>query len=247
MKPRVYIRAHVSDESAFKMSTLVFKTLRVGFPNSQVYVWYSGECLEEVLKAGDDAECCMWDGSKIPTHDAFVAKYSDLPCGSIVFCDTDMVFYEKVEDWSFDQPMAGMFEPKHRNPVTSAIHLPRLHSCLLWVKPESTRKAFDAWKATLPPNPFLPLFEPWRQQWLPIGRELHFADTGSIAYNAIGGQHFTEQQLNAFAHLQCGTWSKYVEPHIPGLRESHRMAIEHPELFRGNWKTHKEWYERHQP
>ena len=248
MKPVVHILANVIDEAAIEMSTLVFKTIRVGFPTSEVVVWGNGLDHEVVRAAAMSANCMRNPHCNFASHDDFIARrLADEHGRRVVFCDTDMVFYESVEDWDFDQPLAGMFEPKHRNPVTRAVHLPRLHTCLLWVKVSAFYDALEAWRKTLHPGPFTPLFVPWIQQWLPIGRDLHFADTGAIAYGAIGGQHFSEQQLNAFAHLQCGTWSKYVELHIPGLRESHRMAIDRPELFKGNWKTHNEWYERRQP
>lgn len=248
MKPIVHILANVIDETAVEMSTLVFKTIRVGFPTAQIVVWGNGLNYDAVRESALSADCILNEHCDAHSHDQFIARrVADEHGQRVVFCDTDMIFYESVEDWQFDQPLAGMFEPKHRNPVTRAVHFPRLHTCLLWVQVSEFYDALEAWKQTLQPGPFTPEFSPLRQQWIPWSRQLHFADTAAMAYAAIGGQHFTEQQLNAFAHLQCGTWSKYVEPHIPGLRESHRMAMDRPELFRGNWKTHKEWYERHQP
>ncbi len=53
--------------------------------------------------------------------------------------------------------------------------------------------------------------------------------------------------MDCYDHLNCGTISDIVAPHLKDLRlrESHFAVFENAQLARGAWKNQDNWYRKH--
>lgn len=246
-KPHVHILATCRRPELMAMTTLVFQTLRIGFPTAEVFVHINdvpgGPSPAPIAKEAERVGAHLY-GSIDWRHDAWIDRLLQ-GNSPIVICDTDMVFHESVEDWQFAEPLAGALEPDHCNPVSQARHLKRLHTSLLFARPVEIRDRVRQWCAQRPQVPYHVAPQLVRQQWLPLFGQTWFADTCALLCDAIGGQSFTEAQREAFTHLHCGTWSDIAGREIPGLKDAHARAVKEPQSVRGLWRTYEQWYSEH--
>lgn len=258
MSRSVHIKVHIPTHADMGMCLLVFRTIRIGFPTSPIYA-HVDSCDErqwkQVIAALDECSAKLFTRSTPQTHclrhDDWIESLLVGLEQPIVICDTDMVFHESVEDWAFDHPLAGAFEPTHWNPVTNAIHWARLHTSLLFVNPfyiRHTVKAClfnDVPHVDTLPKPDLLV----KQTWIPNTynhidgpSKMVFADTGCRLYRLIGGQAFTDAQRDAYTHMHCGTWSDVVAPHFKDLKSAHAQAVQDPQSVRGLWRKYEQFY-----
>lgn len=259
--PDVHLLLTIRKEETLKTSLLVFDSIRIGFPTARIIVHLNqiaGQAWNQIAgqawnRAAREA-CAKVDAQLGPLmfrmrHHEWIQERVERALNPFVICDTDMVFYESVEGWQFPEPLAGAFELDHYNPVTRANHRRRLHTSLLFVRPLEFRDAIRAWRAARPELYYPIDFNPWTPQWIPDGpaSPMEFFDTGALAYGAIGGARFSEQQLDAYTHLHCGTWSDVAGRSIPGLLQGHAQIMYDPAAARGVWRQQDQWYQEHQP
>lgn len=243
----VHILASCRRPELIDMTTLVFKTIRIGFPTTPIYVHLNRMSLQNEVTVRDRAKDIN-AGIYTPRigsaqrHDRWLADLIATHSDEFVVCDTDMVFHESVEDWQFDGPMAGALEPRHRNPTTNLDHMERLHTSLLFLKPEKIRDRYHQWSKGLPPVVFPELDDLVLQHIIPGPIPTLFADTAALLGHAVGMEPFTHDQLNAFSHLHCGTWRDVAGLQFPALHNLHMKAVADPQSVRGIWKTFDEWY-----
>jgi hypothetical protein len=116
--PHVYIMTLCQRAELLYGSTLVFKTLRTGFPNSLIHVADSAStpaARQAIRQAAESCGAKFWqlDG-RLELYD-FLRRAVELQkTGQAAFVDPDICFWESVEDWQFDGLAAGRYIPRHR-------------------------------------------------------------------------------------------------------------------------------------
>ena len=193
------------------------ETFAVGFPGC-----------EEQLRVNIGAAC-------LPNYHAEWMWEMIQECASeplVIFVDGDVVFHESVLDIEMPDSamMMGMREDRHFNPVTKAIHVERLHTCVLWVRPQRVLAATDALNARwqgMPLRGVLPIHQIMMPPCSDDGYDQpHFFDTGAMAYHWWPNQMATllGRESERFTHLHCGEWSVVAEANgMKGLQEAHRQ------------------------
>lgn len=178
-----------------------------------------------------------------------------------IILDTDMVFWKDCEWFDYaDYPMAGRLIPQFFDPFTNCISKPRMHGSFLYLNPARIKQEIEAWRSNFPDTPFNPpanLIYPVMVP-LPPPREIEpfskpkrgvFYDTCALLYQAIGQdrERFTQVQLDCYDHMNCGTISDIVAPHLTDIRmrEAHFAVFENPAILRGVWRQQEAWYKKH--
>jgi hypothetical protein len=251
MIPTVHILVTETDDPNM---TLVFQTLRVGFPTAPIWV-HRQPMTEAASKRLDDAmaatipEADTVARTKM-THGEWIDDVLSRAGGPIVFLDTDVIFYAPVEHWQFETGLAGRYIRRFREPFTGCISEPRLHPSLLFVDPAKLSADLAGWRAHFNATRFNPPVTSFRAFTLAertrAGVVNHFHDTGSAAYQAAGGTPFSESQLDAYTHLFGGTFLPELAEVITDadLAASHRTAWSCPDQVQGAWRAQNEWYGR---
>lgn len=249
---KVHILATVRQPDLLPAATLVFKTLRVGFPTADVTVWVNGpKHYTEIFIAGEKAGLKAF--TELTTmHHKWVTYLIEHENEPFWICDTDIVFWDSMEKFDFDgSALAGRYSPQFRCQFANAITRPRLHTCLLRIDPVKVREEVEAYGNHFPdayctPRPSLEdLVYP---RYIPtIGEMSRFSDTCSLLYNSIGGRWFMKEHLNCYDHLGSATLSDLVAPHYPEyrMRETQFAIFENPQLAKGSWKLQDEFYKKH--
>lgn len=261
MKPTVHILATGTDNPNM---TLVFQTLPTGFPTAHVKVHARPMTVDQEIRLQDAVAAAQQVRARTgigvrpieigPTEAECHGKWMDSVVerwqGPVVFLDTDVVFHAPVEHWEFSTGLAGRYIRRFREPLTRCVSEPRLHPSLLFVNPEQVRRELDVWRSGFNVTRFNPpavsfaaftLAERTRAGVVP-----HFYDTGSALYQAIGGNSFTESQLDAYDHLFAGTFVDELSPAIEDadLAGAHRQAWQNPTGIRGAWRHQNQWFAR---
>jgi hypothetical protein len=238
--PTVYIVSWCQERALLYGSTLVFATLRTGFPAARVIVIDNGsepELRAEIFARAKAVGCETRLLRRSIPHARLVEQLIRQSSGPCVFVDPDIAFWEKVEDWEFRPALlAGRCIPAMD--VGGLKMTPRLHTSHLWVpRPEALRARIAAIRRRFPAcgDLFAQRHEPdTRLYW----------DTASALCIALGEEAaaFTEGQLDAYDHLFAGS---HLESALPAstdadivtrLRDWHERARTDYRSLRGVWR-----------
>lgn len=249
----VFVLATCRKEELLPYTTLVFRTLRVGFPTAEVIVTGNDLpefAIEEVMSACEASKCSLINGPAI-SHDLWLETLIDKEQEPFWICDTDIIFYSKVEDWTFSTALAGFRVPEFFDEFTNAITRSRLHTSLLYIDPKKVCKQILAYESQFPVTPFNPPpINPFAPICIPLNGRFYFHDVGSILYHAIGGTAFNAMQKNAFFHFNFGTIQDEVLPRLQNgdqMKQWRDEMIKNPERGRGAWRQQEEYYSVRQP
>ena len=247
MTPNLFILASCRKPELLRASTLVFDSLRVGFPTAKVVCYVNKmewDFEKAISNAAEKADCRLQETDTI-SHDwiEHLAERMDEP---FWVCDTDLVFHDRVEDWRFTTGLAGRLIPQYRNEWLHAVERPRLHPSLLHIDPVRLQADMVEWYRPLPRTIFTPAPNLWRPQFVPMGRgRTAFYDTGAMLYHAVGGTPFDAAHLDAYSHAFFGTIEDIVLPHLenaPAMAARRREFFAHPEKQQGCWREQQCWY-----
>lgn len=262
MKETVHILATVRKLELLRAATLVFDTLRVGFPSAGVCVWGNGlerQAAVEVRRAAERVGCSFHN---LPgtSHDGWVESLVERSLEPFWICDTDVVFFGEVQspESKVQSPeclFAGRFEPEFMEEWTGTRKMERLHTAVMWLDAPRLRSAMREWIYQFP--------EPWRcsaefpfirQHFIPVrGQTPVFYDTCAGLWHALGppkGRAFTEAENDCFEHLHCGTYLDLVAPHLQGMTNmarAHAAVWENPQLARGIRAGQDKYYAKRSP
>lgn len=250
-RPTVFILTYCRRSELLYGSTLVFKTLRTGFPTAAVVVVDNASLPESraEIRQSAEADGCRFlqiDPTDVAHHDFLetvleAMASDDAPAGPLVFLDPDVCFWKSCEDFTFDALMAGYFVPAARDPITDTLVMPRLHSSFLWIPNarrlwhqitsfRETRHDFAAFQS------FTTLF----------GRQWCRYNTGASLYAAIRSQaaHFDDSHCRCYDHLISGC---HVDLFYPRLAPENRRRLRelHEHARRGNLAALKGLWARH--
>ena len=251
-KMNVHILATCRKLELLPYTTLVFETLRVGFPTAKVFVTINNippECgrqavLDCITKVGAGFD----DDNTI--HHEWIDKLIQTEQEPFWVCDTDLIFFDSFENVTSDSPLTGWCIPEWQDEFSGAITRSRLHPSLLRIDPKLVKEKLAAFRSVTPDTPFTPFCNPVYPICLPFNGRMYFHDTLSLLYHAIGGQPFTDEQLDNYFHFNFGTIPDIVIPRLSGSRkmvEAREMVMANPRLGRGAWRNQQDYYASREP
>lgn len=249
MVNRVYILTWCKQTSNLYGTTLIFKTLRVGFPNSEICVVDNASLLDvrpliRKLAQQSNAQFIQLE-RELPHHDFIEQTINQQPEGTAIFLDPDVCFWKSVEEWGFDKLIAGRLLPKYICEYTGCLTHPRLHTSFLWIPDVAAlRKAIQNIQARYFE------FHPFRPMMFRLGNTWERFDTGGSLFAALPEQMqaFTEKELDAYDHLFCGTHLNTVASRIrPDYallfdRMHKHVQVDHRAL-KGAWRLQEEYFQ----
>ena len=247
---RVFILATCRKPELLPYSLLVFKTLRVGFPTADVEVHLNGAkpmpswaWEKDVVDAAQGSGCVL-KVIEETTHHEWIEKLIATEENDFWICDTDVIFYAGVEDWKFETPLAGALIPEFGDPFLCATTRSRLHTSLMHIRPTALTGALVVYDLRHPRTAYNPPSNPYFPLSMPMNGKTVFYDTMAMAYHAVGGTPFTDQQKDSYFHFHFGSFSDLVLPKMPqGMAAARAEILDKPQLGIGLWRKQQEWFE----
>jgi len=238
------MNVHVLVTGNTRMSTLVFDTIRVGFPTFDIYVWdnNTGRPLNAVKEMPPfighyrhyEKQISHWDWIRHRVNDEKEP---------FIICDTDMIFFESVEEDIIKSPeahVAGELQQFFYDPVLYCVHVPRFHTALMRINPKGLLELEQGVNKDIPSGAVLPV-DLIKPQWM-LGPQIVtlYADTMTLASAFLPCYTFSEEILKKYIHLYCGTWIEQIKDKVPKfyalLSQAHQEVLEDPKesapLFR---------------
>ena len=262
MTPTVFILVSCRKPELLPAALMVFESIRIGFPRARIMAHgngLTGEALYEVNAACARVGVGFQNIDPIYHHE-WIEELVEKEDRSFVICDTDMVFWREVEDWGITAPLAGRFVPEFMCEFMKARSQSRLHTSLLFIDPARLRHLRQVYLEQIPKAFYSPRPNLIYPQIVPLAaaggvpamynpQVNLFFDTCAMLYHAVGGRAFIEKQLDCYDHLNCGTISDLVGPHMTDgkMQERHRMIFQNHELARGIWRKQQEYLESRSP
>lgn len=250
MIERVHILVTVRKPGLYPAADLIFQTLRVGFPTAAVTVQANGcrpEILARLADRCEEVKAHLVTGMPPTQHDYWLGRLVEVSHEPFWICDTDMVFFDSMEGLNLPA-LAGEYQPTFLEEFTGTIHVDRLHSALLWIRPVAVRDAIRQYCSKCPDPPAV---QPERvlihQTYIPTPNGTLFYDTAAGLYHAIGGKHFDQPVLARFEHLQCATYVDLIQPKLedaPGLADLHQRVYSDPQAAKGIRAQQQAYYAR---
>jgi len=248
---KVFILATVRKPELRPYTSLVFNTLRIGFPAAKIHVSLNPMDSESEWALHT---CCHYvdaSYSSVDTiHHDWIVELLNSEADPFYILDTDVIFYKPFEQFQFTDALAGWRIPEFSDFFSGCITRARLHTSLLYVNPDKMRAALCkyrdgiAWtKFVTDPNLINPTVVPLK------GRP-YFYDCASLLYHAIGGQPFTDEQKDCYHHMNFGTIPDLVLPRLPAAEVEEQTRIRAlilaaPEFGRGQWRNQEQYYLDH--
>lgn len=248
---KVFLLATVRKPELLPFTTLVFKTLRVGFPTALVGVFINHMAPELNSVIRKECEAIGASCSDAETiHHEWILYLTQIEEEPFFICDTDVIFYENFERFKFDGPLAGYRVPEWNDAFSGAITRARLHTSLLYINPMKVSVLVKEYLDKIADTPFTPKVNLINPLVIPFKSKPYFYDTCSLLYHAIGGQSFTDEQKDAYCHINFGTIPDLVLPRLPKdkaekIQARRDLLLSYPDLGRGEWLNQDEYYLNH--
>lgn len=245
MIPKVFISCSDKRDSA----SIVFETLRTGFPSAEIEVGVAGGShgkLGLMKSLG-----CKVHFYPYMYHPDWIRARVNGYDGPMVLLDGDVIFHEKAEHWEFEKMLAGYCVPMIWNDFSKCIAFPRLHTSFLWIKDtkELRRQIIDAYPESRQDFGEYCPFDPFSPRVMFIHGKPHYWDTCCGLYQALGGTHFNEKQKAAYTHLHSASFYDVMIERLEnkkGFEYLHREAYKEKEMMKLYQKSVENYYrERH--
>lgn len=244
----VFLLATCRKPELLPFTLLVFKTLRVGFPAASVSVCINpmdSESQSEVIKACDSVGANYQHIDLI--HHLWAESLVKNQTEPFWIVDTDMIFFNSMEDQKFDLPLAGYRIPEWRDSFSGCVTRARLHTSLLYVDPVKVMAKVYVYESKIANTEFTPKVNLFHPLVVPLKKEKYFYDTCSMLYHAVGGESFTDQQKSRYFHFHWGTIPDVVIPRIPSheayvMTVNRGVILNNPELGRGRWREQEQYF-----
>lgn len=248
--PTVHILATCHEEAGLNAATLVFQTLRVGFPTTRIEVTVNtmeNDLVERIGGAAGGVGAVLADREWELKHDDWIRDLARYESDPFWICDTDVVFWDSVEELTSEAPLLGRWQPGFADPATGCETVPRLHTSLLRIDPVKFRAEAAKYEANIRLKHFAPPADYWAPIVLPGFPRPRFYNCGAVAYHALGGESFSEADNARFDHLHNATYLDEIAPLIPDadLRTAHAQVYQNPALLRGAHVQQMEWFNKH--
>lgn len=248
MKQEVNILVTIHKPEMVNAAFLVFKTIKIGFPTAKIKIY--GNNLQAIYLHEFHRMGYYPHNIEQTCHDEWIEKLVSKEQNPFWICDTDVVFFDKVEDWFSDRVIfAGRHIPSYKEPWTKTISVERLHTALMYFNPARIRNEMSRWSKQTIPSIFHSTQVPFiRQNFIPHNGEIYLYDTCAGLYQIGIGTPFTSEQNAAFEHLHAGTYSDKVSEDCPELKDlynTHKVIYQNPQLALGLKQIQDKFYQQH--
>jgi hypothetical protein len=216
---KVFILTYAPSMERLYGNTLIFKTLRVGFPNAEVHIYDNHSdmsCVSEIQKLAEENGCTFNYLKEPINHHDFIESQILSNEGTIIFLDPDIIFWKDFERFKVEKLVAGSFIPTFFDSYTQCLTFARVHSSFLWIndvgKLRNEVELIKQQKFEF--NPYSPSMLRYNGRWLRY-------DTMAMLYHAIPDKFlaFREYWLEHYDHLFCGT---HLESVIESIKEPYK-------------------------
>jgi hypothetical protein len=254
--PNVFILTYCRNPGLLYGSLLVFRTLRVGFPNARVQVVDNGslpETREQIARLAKGTGCAF---QALPepgvAHGSFIerkiAEMAQAPEGDnrAVFVDPDVCLWRNCEELQFEGLAAGLLVEAYNDEVMQCVTMPRLHTSFLWINHPARlmQKIAALRRLHIDFQPFLPYSARLGDMWLRY-------DTGASLYAAMPEEcvAFDASHMEYYDHIYAGSHFDYWQgKHVDELQrmmDDAHAAAKAGDLaaLKGLWRRQSEiWY-----
>lgn len=250
-KATVHILTYCRRPELFYGTELIFKTLRVGFPEAEVVVTDNASVPEvrpTIRKLALGTGCEHRQLTEEVAHNTFIERTlyraaqtrnggAERP---LVFLDPDVCLWRSCEEFEFDSLLAGRLIAASEDARAQCIMMPRIHTSFMWI-PSPVRLVEEVNRIRsvhFDFDPFLSFSAKMGQAWIRY-------DTGASLFSAIPDRitPFGEVHLEHFDHIFCGSHFDLVEDtYTEGARAVMRQLHEDAkagrlENLKGAWRT----------
>lgn len=236
----VHILITCNKSKLLSAATLVFKTLRVGFPTAPITAWLNGEpCNKDQIVDAAMKSGCELGLSPATIHHDWIKERLKESTEPFWICDTDIIFHRSVEDWSVQSPLMGAYTPRFHDRFTKCETAPRLHTSLLRFDPVLIGQQLQRLHNSIRVSRFSPLADLISPVVVPPNT---FFDTCALLYQTVGGTKFTDVQLEAYEHLHGATWVDELSEAYPGLQKVHESIYADNSKAIGSHRMMQQFY-----
>ena len=231
-------------------TTLIFETLRVGFPHAEVTVVDNNSiaAVRPLIRELAEQHACAYhqlNAHEATSHANFIRRTVLGPLsGTVIFLDPDLIFWQSCEDWAWDKLIAGRLIPKFRDEYSGCITMPRLHTSFLWIEDVGRLRL----RIQTIKSQFFD-FSPFSPYAFTDGTDWYRFDTGASLYAAIreDAYCFGARELNAYDHLFVGSHldmvlDKLAADDRAALLRSHELARQDYKQLKGMWRAQDEFF-----
>jgi hypothetical protein len=212
-------------------STLVFKTLRTGFPSARVTVVDNASCSEarrEIESQARQCDCAFRQVTGRPMeHHEYIestisrAARDETGSGPLVLLDPDICFWDSCEDFRFDGLIAGMLFGEFIDGFETVI-MPRLHTSFLWI-PDPAALADEIRRIRVKRFDF----QPFQSVSFRLHDRWYRYDTGASLCAVLGRKvsAFQDVHLDRYDHLFAGCHLDLLMPFLDERQRSMFVEI----------------------
>lgn len=249
--PTVYVLTFCRQFDLVYGSTLLFRSLRTGFPTARVVVVDNDSVPDArpLIRAAAAAAGCEFrqlESRQAVTHHAFLARtVRDHPSGTVVVLDPDVMFWDSCEGWHFDGLIAGRVIPAFDDAFSGCLTWSRPHSSFLWI--QDVGRLRDAIRVLQ--HRYVD-FDPFTPYMLRCGQRWWRLDTGANLAAALGPavSAFAARELDSYDHLFCGCHLDLVAASLDpetrrAFEDSHQAARHDYRALRGLWRAQAAFFE----
>lgn len=206
--------------------------------------------LPVIAEISQSKGCSFTNWTDATIHHLFIEKLCLRSGEPFVILDTDVCFYDEVESWKFSTSLAGWRIPEWRDDFSGCVTRARLHTSLLFIDPVKLREDISKFYENVFESEFTPRANLFHPLIVPFKGRGYFSDTASMLYHAVGGQSFTDAQLDSYFHFNFGSISDIVLPRLPredqdNFRLARAAILQNRSRGKGMWRAQQNWYLSH--
>ena len=243
---RVFCITYCRNPSLYYGTSLIFKTIRVGFPDAEIVIIDNASAfgVDDTRKLAESVGAKFIPLSVERRHQEILADIvhsADVPTAIV---DPDIVFWERADESKC--LIEGRLIPDFLDPYTGCHTHERLHTSFLKFRPELRDVIMDISADKFDWQPFAPVMleiDGW-----------HRWDTMAGLYASIKhlAKPFNEDDLNKYDHLFCGSHLDLVVGKLKEWGDSFRASHESArtgdlEAMRGAWKFQDAFFKHFSP
>lgn len=250
----VHILVTIPRPELFKQCTLVFNTLRTGFPTADITVYdNANKEWPDILRLSKDvgANIANYPHRKHLADWIYEVVEAAEDNEPTIILDADIIFWSNCEGFSFEQVIAGMYIPKIWNEWAQCESWKRIHTSFLWISSpiklkEAIAKAYPL--ALKEKGDYCPV-SPFHPRVMFVHGTPYFWDCCSVLFNMIACGRFEEKHLDYYDHINSASFYDEMLERVEdkeAFKIMHKQAVENPNSMKGFYKAVRNYYIRMQ-